>query len=190
MCKGQKRNCVKQKLYNLIRRPLKETHFFENIQKNLSGYTNLQIFKLSKLRGEYESPVMVPCKFGQVPKGCVLLYQQPVVQGPDITPITSDTTHPELLLPQLKKELLYFSERARVGIIPFICQLNRVRNMSQSESSDWVRLRKLRLTASQQFKQVHQRQKDFEELVENFMKSQLYQSAAIKYGLEKTRGSW
>ena len=55
----------------------------------------------------------------------------------------------------------------------------------QSESSDWVHLRKLRLTASQQFRQVHQRRKDFEKLVENFKKSKLYQSAAMKYGLEK-----
>ena len=101
ICKRAKKETVSNRNFtNPIKRPWKETHFFENIQKNLSGYPNLQIFKLSKLRGEYESPVMVPCKFGQVPKGCVLLYQQPVVQGPDITPITSHTTHPELLLPQ------------------------------------------------------------------------------------------
>ena len=79
-----------------------ENPFFENIQKICLGIPQLTVFKLSKLRSEYESPVMVQCKFGQVPKGCVLLYQQPVVQGPDITPITSHTTNPKLLLPQLK----------------------------------------------------------------------------------------
>ena len=134
---------------------------------------------------------MVPCKFGQVPKGCVLSYQQPVVQGPDITPITSHTTHPKLLLPQLKNN--YCTVLKEQELESFLSihlpaeQSKKYESVTrkQSESSDWVRLRKSRLTASQQFKQVHQRRKDFEKLVENFKKSKLYQSAAMKYGLEK-----
>ena len=128
------------------------------------------------------------CKFGLVPKGSVLSYQQTL--APDYSYIRNIPQSEEF--PKLptticlqnysaalqRKESLYFE-----GLQISLQESHEIEEQTrdQSKSPYWIKLRKSRLTASK-FKRVAARKKDLESLVGQ-LKRTVKQTEAMKYGL-------
>lgn len=123
------------------------------------------------------------CKFGVVPKGSVLAYQQPLV-----TVIATDYSAPWFDFPVLHYPATVLTERQQVffqsfAITPEQSEQFEKQTRDQSSCNDWHRLRKNRLTATT-FKRVCSRKKDFVNLSEQLVKTKFYQSTSMKYGVE------
>lgn len=111
---------------------------------------------------EGEDQVVVDSAFGEVPKGCVISYQNPHHVKVDTTLI------PTLNLPKLdylpivlgEKEHLFYSA---IGITNSQSLMFEQETRMQSSPKKWHELRKFRLTASN-FKNICSRKKDFESL--------------------------
>ena len=133
---------------------------------------------------EQDTP-LVQCKFGLVPKGSVLSYQQPPSSGKSLYDkseisvpyfnFTCLSFPPTMLEQQLMFESLKITEEQSKEF--------ELQTREQSFSKDWYRLRKFRLTASN-FKSICSRQKDFEVLAARLLKGTKIQTAAMKYGLQ------
>ena len=137
---------------------------------------------------EQDTP-LVQCKFGLVPKGSVLSYQQP----PSASPRKSLYDKREISVPYFnftclsfpptvleeKQQLLYES----LKITEEQSKEFELQTREQSFSKDWYRLRKFCLTASN-CKSICSRQKDFEALAARLLKGTKIQTAAMKYGLQ------
>ena len=129
---------------------------------------------------EQDTP-LVQCKFGLVPKGSVLSYQQPPSPSKSLydkreisVPYFNFTclSFPPTVLEE-KQQLLFES----LKITEEQSKEFELQTREQSFSKDWYRLRKFRLTASN-FKSICSRQKA------RLLKETKIQTAAMKYGLQ------
>ena len=182
--KKRKVTGVNSKLYKPFRQPLRSL----NMPKALIPIFEEHDPKPGYLRiwpDDGEDVPLVASKFGDVPKGSVLAYQQPL---PKIMPDPNAAHAPEFVLPVLPCPSIVLSERQQL----FYESLSISREQSieyevltreQSSSRDWHRLRKNRLTASN-FKSVCSRRSDHESLSARFLKGKTVQTAAMKYGIQ------
>ncbi|XP_015779800.1 PREDICTED: uncharacterized protein LOC107357681 [Acropora digitifera] len=129
---------------------------------------------------------LVETKYGLVPRGSVLSYQQ---QQPNKRN-SDNLAHPvpNFDLPDLEyqptvlaeKELLHFNS-LKVSLDQALEYEQMTRD--QSMCQDWHRLRKFRLTASN-FKAICSRRKDMESLSARLLRAKVVQTAAMRYGIQ------
>ena len=130
---------------------------------------------------------LVHCRFGLVPKGSILSYQQPLTAKKSLN-FNSDISAPDFNFPTLSFPPIVLEENQQLHfdslqITDEQSKEFELQTREQSFSKDWYRLRKFRLTASN-FKSICSRQKDFEALATRLLKGTKIQTAAMKYGLE------
>lgn len=135
---------------------------------------------------EDEDIPLVETKYGLVPRGSVLSYQQQQTSKRS----SENPAHPvpNFDLPDLgfpptvltEKELLHFNSLA-VSLDQALEYEQITRD--QSMSRDWHRLRKYRLTASN-FKVICSRRKDHESLSACLLQRKVVQTAAMRYGIQ------
>ena len=174
-------------LYNPIRVPLDElsVKIIEDLRPQLLDLTPrpqiLQLWPEDTATIKYTDS-----RFGRVPVGSVLSYQQPLKQSNDDDDILVTSEVPSLPLPVLPmanftmddNELNYVSS---LEVSREVSEQYRQDTRLQSKSPLWHALRKGRLTASN-FKRVTSRRGDFEKLAKELLKSKNIQTAAMKYG--------
>lgn len=135
---------------------------------------------------EDEDIPLVETKYGLVPQGSVLSYQQQQTSKRS----SENPAHPvpNFDLPDLgfpptvltEKELLHFNSLA-VSVDQALEYEQITRD--QSMSRDWHRLRKYRLTASN-FKVICSGRKDHESLSARLLQRKVVQTAAMRYGIQ------
>lgn len=172
-------------VYKPFQQPLHSLNLPELLTPSFSNHP----FKPGFLRvwpDEDEDIPLSVSRFGVVPKGSVLSYQQPATNDvpihnhpnicvPEFTfPIIS---YPDVVLTE-KQQLFYESLSVTVQQSREYEKLTR----EQSLTKDWHRLRKYRITASG-FKNVCSRRKDFESLSDRILNGKVIQTAAMKYGI-------
>lgn len=121
---------------------------------------------------------LVHCRFGLVPKGSVLSYQQ------SLTAKKSDISAPAFNFPYLQypPTVLDESQQLHFDSLQITDEQSKEFELQTGEQSfckDWYQLRKFRLTASN-FKSICSRQKDFEVLATRLLKGTTIQTAAMK----------
>jgi len=175
-------------------KPFEEPLMIIDLPKALTPVFQQHIPKPGYLRiwpDEDEDVPLVHSKYGLVPKGSVLSYQQPL---PANQPSDSDPelAPPDFNLPELpslhtvllEKQQLFYDSLA-VTTNQFLDYEQQTRD--QSSNKDWHRLRKYRLTASN-FKHVCSRRKDHENRLlkqaNRLLKGKSIQTAAMKYGID------
>ncbi|XP_028517970.1 uncharacterized protein LOC114576096 [Exaiptasia diaphana] len=130
-----------------------------------------------------EEQVLVQSAYGEVPKGCVISYQQPL----------NAKKEPSIQLPGFEFPKLSYchtvlGEREHLFFSALTVTHNQsvefeVETREQSMTNAWHSLRKFRLTASN-FKNICSRRKDFDTLSKRLLKGKFIQTAAMKYGIQ------
>ena len=135
---------------------------------------------------ENENIELVESKYGPVPKGSVLSYQQCRLK-PSKTLTLDPTIHvPDFKLPILScPSLIGLNEREQL-----FYELLSVTNeqalkyesetREQSSAPDWHRLRKHRLTASH-FKEICSRKQNFDSLSQRLINGKIINTASVRY---------
>jgi len=132
-----------------------------------------------------ESIKLVNSKFGMVPIGSVLSYQQPA----GVVSSSPSSSFPHFVLPHISTNYCYClnaDENAifkSLQVSPDQTLAWELETRTQSSSSTWHSLRKHRLTASI-FKSVCVRQRDYETLARRLCSGKKVQTAAMKYGID------
>lgn len=134
-----------------------------------------------------EEITFVESRFGMVPRGSVLSYQQPNSAGTSVN-VNSEVSVPEFTFPQLSYPAIVLDEKQQLHFESLQISEEQskeyeLQTREQSSSKDWHHLRHFRLTASN-FKFVCSRRNDFEGLAKRLLKGKKVQTAAMKYGLE------
>ena len=173
---------------NIVYQPFKQPLYSLNLPKTLTPTFREHKPQPGYLRiwpDDEEDVPVVESKFGVVPKGSVLSYQQPL---PKSLPEPNEATLPEFDLPSLPYPSVVLTEKQQL----FYDSLSVTREQSleyetltreQSTSKDWHRLRKHRLTASN-FKSIYSRQREHESLSIRLLRGKMIQTAAMRYGIE------
>ena len=134
---------------------------------------------------EDEDVEMTESKFGLVPKGSVLAYQQALptsIPKPDPN-ICPEFPFPKLFYPDTvlaEKEMLFYDS---LTVTRIQSSEYEAQTREQSRSKDWHRLRRMRITASN-FKRVCSRRKDHEALSFMLAQGKTIQTASMKYGID------
>jgi hypothetical protein len=131
----------------------------------------------------------VDSQFGRVPKGSLLSYQMRTAET--IVTSVNVVLPPALSYPDLSGYVMGYlplSEQIACVYDSLFVSDAQSRDFeeltrAQSETVDWHKLRKNRLTASK-FKRVCARRASFDKLADNLLKSRNVQTAAMKYGIE------
>lgn len=133
----------------------------------------------------------VPCRCGNVPKGCVLSYQQRISTDYVINDFTC-TAFPELPLDNSEKRFenncsICLDNKQQAAFEALSVTRNaslkvQEQTITESSSSIWYLLRKKRITATK-FGLVAKRVSNFDSLVAELNPSRYVQSNAIKRGL-------
>ena len=184
--KKQKISGVTSKVYRPFKKPLTDLNIPAALGPLIKDITPEPGF-LRIWPDSDEEITFVESRFGMVPKGSVLSYQQPNSASTSVN-VNSEISVPEFNFPHLsyppivldEKQQLHFSS---LRISEEQSKEYEFQTREQSSSKDWHRLRHFRLTASN-FKLVCSRRKDFEVLAERLLKGTKLQTAAMKYGLE------
>lgn len=142
---------------------------------------------------ELSSVSFVPCKFGDVPKGCVLSYQQKLSTEYIINDFTC-TGFP--VIPLDSAELgfqnnfsgfpLNAKQQAAIqslAVTPEACLKVQEQTVTQSSCGIWHLLRKKRITASK-FGIVAKRVANFDSLAKQLNPTRFIQTAAMKRGIQ------
>lgn len=177
---------VRSTLYNPVREPLSELRFaakllpaFSAIQPSSHTPQFVQLWSLPSPTTPFTNS-----KFGQVPFGSVLSYQQP---QPTISPLMS---FPPFPFPDISTiyqcslpvdEFLIHSSNNSITLQHSLLLEEATRD--QSTSSTWHSARQTRITASN-FKAVCSRQRNFDTLADRLTRSNVKQTAAMKHGLD------
>lgn len=184
---GKKRSFegVKSSLYNPITTDFPPKQFIEDFQSKIKNqFPDTQFSSLFPCSVTYTES-----KFGLVPNGSVLSYQQKLATDySHIQNINQSRNFPDLpihvisipvyitVLPQ--KESIYY-QGLKITIEESV-QIEK-ETQDQADNPFWHELRKKRITASK-FKRVAARRKDYETLVQQ-LKKPVRQTEAMRYGL-------
>ena len=133
----------------------------------------------------------VETKFGDVPHGSVLSYQQKVnaISSGSIINIVDAPPYPWFPLPEQPHafEIVLTNAQQEIfqGIHITASQSKEIEleTRQQSQNNQWHALRLQRLTSSY-FKQIYSRKKDFETLATRLLKRKKVQTRAMRYGIE------
>lgn len=180
--------CVESNLYSVycpLPIPLPHQEFQKALLKNLTSCgSDAQILK--SLNGDI---VLVDSKYGKLPKGSVLSYQQTV--DDDASDIINDRAKKEPPIPPLPEQpidYLYVLSEAEQKYQEGIdisahtsIELER-QTVGQGDSKTWHNVRSMRITSSK-FKHIVVRQKDFETLALRYTCAKGIQTAAMKRGI-------
>ena len=141
---------------------------------------------------DLRSVSFVPSKFGNVPKGCLISYQQKMSSDYVINDFTC-TAFPELPLESAKDRFennvsvcLEANQQALFDSLSVTSEISlkvQEQTITQSSSETWHLLRKKRITASK-FGTVARRVSNFETLVNQLNPTRFVQTPAMKRGVE------
>lgn len=134
---------------------------------------------------------LVKSKFGDVPKGSVLSYQQKpdANSSGDITNIPDAPPYPWFSLPEQPHRVHIVLTNAQQEIFQGLhvtdaqSQDIELHTRIQSQNIQWHALRQQRLTSSY-FKDIYSRKKDHETLASRLIKGKKVQTQAMRYGIE------
>ena len=178
---------IRSNLYNPIPNVIGDLAVVEKLRTAIKNFPSVQLHSALPASSDV---CKVSCKFGDVPKGSMLSYQQRVklsnkpkvhinIEAPDPSSFTLPPVN------QTYSTVLTMSQQHFIGGLKLsLGQANLDEKETQNQADDklWHELRAQRLTASK-FKDVCCRKKDFELLAERFMKKTI-QTAAMKYGID------
>ena len=141
---------------------------------------------------DLRSVSFVPSKFGNVPKGCLISYQQKMSSDYVINDFTS-TAFPELPLESAKDRFennvsvcLEANQQALFDSLYVTSEISlkvQEQTITQSSSESWHLLRKKQITASK-FGTVARQVLNFETLVNQLNPTRFVQTPAMKRGVE------
>ena len=173
---------IKTTLYNPVRGP--PVNWKDNIKHLEAAVPGMLILPVLKL----DNVETVTCKFGQVPKGCVLSYQQKM-DDDCIINVFDETSFPEL--PCLNcmtnsynhvlsedKLVVFESLQLSTSEIAKFEEQTRL----QSQTPLWYKIRKHRLTASN-IGEIYKRRKDGKTLVDRLKSTRHVTTAEMRQGL-------
>lgn len=184
---------VKSKLYNPVQTPLKDVQLPSSMCPYFESLPWKDRPQFSQLWDMDNPPMLVESKFGLVPMGSILSYQQQnnVVDTGDIIVDALATEPPPFSLPDLSN---FFTD-----VFPLSADLDvKYRSLhvgdedgkeferqtrTQSDVGVWHKLRKNRITASN-FKRVTTRRANFETLATQLHSTRHVQTSAMAYGIE------
>ena len=141
---------------------------------------------------DLRSVSFVPSKFGNVPKGCLISYQQKMSSDYVINDFTG-TAFPELPLESAKDRFennvsvcLEANQQALFDSLSVTSEISlkvQEQTITQSSSESWHLLRKKQITASK-FGTVARQVSNFETLVNQLNPTRFVQTPAMKRGVE------
>ena len=178
---------IRSNLYNPIPNVIGDLDVVEKLRTAIKNFPSVQLHSALPASNDV---CKVSCKFGDVPKGSMLSYQQRVKLSnkPKVHINIEAPDPPSFTLPpvnQTYSTVLTMSQQHFIdGLKLSLGQANLYEKETQNQADDklWHELRAQRLTASK-FKDVCCHKKDFELLAERFMKKTI-QTAAMKYGID------
>lgn len=136
-------------------------------------------------RDKNENIELVESKYGPVPKGSVLSYQQ-CRPKPSKTSTLDPTIHfPDL--PTLSYPSIGLNEREQLfheslSVTNEEALKYELETREQSSAPDWHRLRKHRLTASH-FKEICSRKQNFDSLSQRLINGKIINTASVRHGI-------
>ena len=180
---------VNSTLYNPIATPLSDLNCIGAMTPTLETEPHKPLFL--QLTGNRQPPVLVECKFGDVPRGSVLSYQTKPVQtshdgniikianAPNLPPFDCCPLQHFFQGPLTQTDSAFFD-----GLDVNTNQSHEYEQLTrnQSECPDWHRLRENRLTASV-FKRVTGRKSNEETLAKDLTSKKTVQTAAMAHGI-------
>ncbi|XP_078700043.1 uncharacterized protein LOC144926880 [Branchiostoma floridae x Branchiostoma belcheri] len=175
-------------LYCPVPQPIASAEFTTSLMEQLgAANSDAQILKVLP---KSPNPPSVPSKFGAVPHGSVLSYQQkPQQKNGDIINHPSKPTYPAFPVPPLPSTYHHVPSQTEqevyLGLHLTLSQAHEVEENTRDQSHNkiWHDVRKHRLTSSI-FKQVCSRKKDHSSLAQRFLSAKNIQTAAMKFGIE------
>ena len=186
--KKQKISGVAPKVYTPFKQPLADLDVPRDLKPLIKDTTPEPGFLRIWPDSDEDTP-LVDSRFGMVPRGCVLSYQQPLSASDNSRVSHSGMTEaPNFNFPHLTYPPIVLDEQQQLHfdslrVTEEQSQDYERQTREQSFSKDWYRLRNYRLTASN-FKSVCSRRKNFETLADRLLRGSKIQTAAMKYGIE------
>ncbi|XP_019630250.1 PREDICTED: uncharacterized protein LOC109474389 [Branchiostoma belcheri] len=175
-------------LYCPVPQPIASAEFTTSLMEQL-GAANSDV-QILKVLPKSPNPPSVPSKFGAVPHGSVLSYQQkPQQKNGDIINHPCKPTYPAFPVPPLPSTYHHVPSQTEqevyLGLHLTLSQAHEVEENTRDQSHNkiWHDVRKHRLTSSI-FKQVCSRKKDHSSLAQRFLSAKNIQTAAMKFGIE------
>ncbi|CAH1267041.1 Hypp3665 [Branchiostoma lanceolatum] len=179
---------VLPKLYCPVSKPIPSASFTTSLLEQLNADKNDA--QIQKVLPTSPSPPSVESKFGLVPFGSVISYQQrPQQKDGDIINHSCQPTYPPFPLPpQVPTNHHVPTETEQEVFLGLQVTLEHAYEVEQStreqsQNKTWHDVRKHRLTSSN-FKQVCSRKKDHASLAVRFLSSKNIQTQAMKFGIE------
>ena len=179
---------ISSNVYCPVSQPIPSTVFSSQLVKQLrSIQSDAQILNVLPA---IPCPPSCTSKFGPVPPGSVLSYQQKVIE--DTGDIINHSLHPTFLdfpfpqQPATYHVVLSNAEQdmfSGLHVTHDISKELETETRQQSMNKTWHDVRRYRLTSSV-FKQICSRKADFESLATRMLKKCNIQTAAMKYGIE------